>query len=260
MKIHNTAIIDKSAKLAKDVEVGPYSVIGPNVKIGAGTKIGSHCVIDRWTAIGKNCRIFASAAIGGIPQDLKFKGERSFVKIGDNNTIREFVTINRGTTRDSTTKIGNNNLLMAYAHIAHNCNIGNNVIIANACAMAGYVSVEDKVIIGGMVGIHQFVNIGTMAIIGGCSKVVRHIPPYAMVDGHPTKNYGLNIIGLNRAGISKKAKLSLNHAFKILFNSGLSLPHALKEIQNTIPPTKEVKHLIHFLKTVRTDTRRGVCR
>lgn len=260
MKIHPTAIIDKKAHLAKDVEIGPYSIIGSNVKIDAGTKVDSHCVIDEWTTIGKNCRIFKGSVIGGVTQDLKFKGERSFVKIGDNNTIREYVTINRATNKDSVTQIGNNNLIMAYTHIAHDCRIGNNVIIANAGTFAGHVTIEDNATIGGMVGIHQFVNVGTLSIIGGCSKVVKHVPPYSMVDGHPAKNYGLNIIGLKRAGISQKAKTGLKRAFKILFNSGLSLPHALKEVKQTLPQSKEIKNLIHFLKTVKSDTKRGVCR
>jgi len=260
VKIHPTAVIDSNAELANDVEVGPYSVIGPNVKIDSGTKVGPQCVIDGWTTIGKNCRLFAGAALGAISQDLKFKGERSFLKIGDDNTIREFVTINRGTKKDSTTKVGNNNLIMAYSHVAHDCNIGNKVIIANAGTMAGYVTIEDGVIIGGLVGIHQFVHIGTLAIIGGCSKVVKHIPPYAMADGHPAKVYGLNTIGLRRSGISKNSKAKLKCAFKLLFNSGLSVPHALREIQNTISPSNEIKNLTHFLKTVKADTKRGVCR
>ncbi len=260
MKIHPTAIIDKKAKLGENVAVGPYAIIGPNVKIGSGTSVGGHCVIDEWTTIGKNCKIFTGAAIGGISQDLKFKGERSFVKIGNNNTIREFVTINRATKKDSATQIGDDNLIMAYTHIAHDCKIGNKDVIANGVTMAGHVTIEDRVILGGLVGIHQFVHIGTMSIIGGCSKVVKHIPPYAMADGHPARIYGLNIIGLNRTGISAKSKANLKHAFRILFNSGLSLPHALKEIQNAIPPSKEIRILAHFLRTVKTDTSRGVCR
>lgn len=159
MRIHKTAIIDKKAKLADDVEIGPYSVIGPNVNIGSGTRVGSHCVIEEYTTIGKNCRVFPGAVIGSIPQDLKFDGERTYVKIGDNNTIRECVTINRSTVRDSATEIGNNNLIMAYTHIAHECKIGNNVIMANAATLAGHVTIEDKVILGGMVGVHQFVHI-----------------------------------------------------------------------------------------------------
>ena len=260
MKAHSTAIVDKRAKLAADVEVGPYSIIGPNVKIGSGTRIASHCVIEGWTIIGKGCNIFPGAVIGSITQDLKFKGKRSFVKIGDNNTIREFVTINRATGEDSATTIGNNSLIMAYTHIAHDCRIGNNVVIANAGTFAGHVTVEDGAVIGGMAGIHQFVNIGTLAIIGGCSKVVKHIPPYAMADGRPTKIYGLNLIGLKRAGIPEKSRAILKRAFKMLFNSGLSMPHALKKVESTLQQTVEIKKLAHFLKIVKADTKRGVCR
>jgi UDP-N-acetylglucosamine acyltransferase len=258
--IHPTAIVDKKAKLSEGVEIGPYSIIGPDVVIGAGTKIGPHCVIEQYVTIGKNCKVYTGAVIGGITQDLKFKGDRSFVKIGDNNSIREYVTINRSTTKDAATRIGNNNLIMAYTHIAHDCKIGNNVIIANAGTFAGHVTIEDNAVIGGMVGIHQFVNVGTLSIIGGCSKVVKHIPPFAMADGHPTRIYGLNVIGLKRAGISTETRKNLKHAFKILFGSGLSLPHALKEVQGALPQSKGMKHLINFLKTVKADTKRGVCR
>ncbi|MDD5449685.1 MAG: acyl-ACP--UDP-N-acetylglucosamine O-acyltransferase [Candidatus Omnitrophica bacterium] len=260
MKIHATAIVDKNAKLAEDVEVGPYAIIGPNVEIDAGTRIAAHCVIDGWTSIGKNCNIAPSAVIGGRPQDLKYTGKRSFVKIGNNNTIREFVTINRATGEDAATKIGSNNLIMAYAHIAHECALGNNLVIANAVELAGHITVEDGAILGGMAGVHQFVHIGKLAIIGGCTKVVKHIPPFALADGHPAKIYGLNIIGLNRAGISDESKAALKRAFKLLFNSGLSLPHALSEIEKNVRPSSEVKYLINFLKTVKSNTKRGVCR
>lgn len=258
--VHPTAIVDKRAKLAEGVEIGPYSIIGPDVTIGAGTKIGAHCVIEPYTTIGNNCKVYTGAVIGGVTQDLKFKGERSFVEIGDNNSIREYVTINRSTTKDAATRIGNDNLIMAYTHIAHDCRIGNNVIIANAGTFAGHVTIEDNATLGGMVGIHQFVNVGALAIIGGCSKVVKHIPPYAMADGHPARIYGLNVIGLKRAGVPAETRKDLKHAFKILFNSGLSLPHALKEVEDTLPQSDEIKHLIDFLKTVKTDTKRGVCR
>lgn len=258
--IHPTAQIHKSAQLADDVEVGPYSIIGEDVKVDSGTKIGAHCVVDAWTKIGKNCKIFSGAIVGSASQDLKYKGNRSFLEIGDDNIIREYATINRGSGEDSVTKIGNGNLIMAYAHIAHDCQIGNKVIIANCGTLAGYVVVEDSAIIGGLSGIHQFVRIGTLSIIGGCSKVVKHIPPYAMADGHPTKIYGLNIIGLKRAGISSDVKVRLKKAFKILFNSGLSLPHAINIIKATIPNCKELEHLIEFLNSACLDTHRSVCR
>lgn len=259
MKIHPSAIVDKKAKLADDVEIGPYSIIGPDVKIGAGTVVGSHCVIDGWTAIGKKCSIFTGAAIGGISQDKKFEGEKSFVEIGDNNSIREYVTVNRGTGKGSVTKIGNDNLIMAYCHVAHNCEIQNSVVLANACTLAGYVTIENKAILGGMAGVHQFVRIGQLAIIGGCSKVVRHVAPYAMADGNPAKVYGLNVIGLKRAGISGASRLNLKRAFKLLFNSGLSVTHALKKIEASLPKSTEMKVLIQFLTAVKSDAQRGVC-
>lgn len=259
-KIHPTAIVDKRAQLADDVEVGPYSIIGPDVKIGPGTVVGSHCVIEGWTTIGRDCGIFTGAVIGGVTQDKKFKGERSFVDIGDDNNIREYVTINRGTSKDSVTKIGNGNLIMAYSHIAHDCIIENNVVIANCGTLAGYVTVEDGAILGGLAAVHQFVHIGTLSIIGGCSKVVKHIPPYATADGHPTKIYGLNLTGLRRAGIPQESRLILKNAFKILINSGFSVTHALKEIETALPQIKEIKRLVQFLTTVKEDGERGVCR
>ncbi|MFH1847735.1 MAG: acyl-ACP--UDP-N-acetylglucosamine O-acyltransferase [Candidatus Omnitrophota bacterium] len=258
--IHKTAVVHKKAKLGRGVKIGPYAVIGEHVKIGPNTEIGPHCVIDGWTAIGKDCRVFPGAVIGSISQDLKFKGDRSFVKIGNNNTIREYVTINRGTDKDSVTEVGDNNLLMAYCHIAHDCKIGNKVIIANCGTLAGHVTVEDSAIIGGLVGIHQFARVGTMSIIGGCSKIIRYVPPYAMADGRPTKVYGLNVIGLNRNGASDKTRLYLKQAFKLLFNSGLSLPNALKKVKSTIPQIKEVQTLARFLEKTKKDTKKGARR
>lgn len=258
--IHPTAIVDSNARLDRDVKIGPYSIIGGDVEIGAGTTVGPHCVIERWTKIGRDCQIFTGAVLGGVTQDLKFKGERSFVKIGDRNRIREYVTINRSTAKDGATIIGNDNLIMAYSHIAHDCVICNKVIIANCGTLAGHCTMHDGSILGGLAGLHQFVQVGTLAIIGGCSKVVKHIPPYAMADGHPARVYGLNIIGLNRAGISSKAKMYLKRAFKILFNSGHALPRAFKEIKETIPSCKEIDDLVNFLKIAKADTKRGVCR
>ncbi|HRZ67775.1 MAG TPA: acyl-ACP--UDP-N-acetylglucosamine O-acyltransferase, partial [Candidatus Omnitrophota bacterium] len=196
MKIHPTAIVDKKAELAGSVEVGPYAFIGPDVKIGDGTVVGAHAVIDGYTSIGRNNRIFTGAVIGSITQDLKFKGERSFVKIGDGNIIREYVTVNMGTDRDSSTVVGNNVLLMAYSHVAHDCIVKDGAILANCVALAGYVTIEEKAVIGGLSGVHQFVRIGRLAIIGGCSKATQDVVPFSNCDGHPLKIYGLNTVGL----------------------------------------------------------------
>lgn len=254
--IQSTAQVAPGARIACDVEIGHYSIIGPQVKIDSGTRIGEHCLITGDTTIGKNCQIFTGAVIGSIPQDLKYKGEKTEVSIGDNNIIREYVTINLGTRASGKTVIGNNNLIMAYAHIAHDCVIGNDVIIANVGTLAGHIVIEDRAILGGLAAVHQFVRIGHLSIVGGCSKVIQDIPPYSMCDGHPAKVLGLNRVGLERYGISKEVKANLKHAFTILFNSGLSIPHALKKVEQEVPPIKEVIYLLDFIK----NSQRGVCR
>lgn len=255
-KIHSTAIVSKKARLAKDVEVGPYSVIGDNVKISEGTEILNNVTITGFTEIGSGNKIFSGTVIGSPPQDLKYKGEKSFVRIGDNNVIREFTTINLGTQGNST-KIGNNNLIMAYSHIAHDCYVGNKCIFANNATLAGHVHVEDEVVIGGLSAVHQFTRIGKLAIIGGCSKVVQDIPPFSMSDGHPAEIYGINSIGLKRSNISKDSINQLKTAFKILFHSGLSLPNALKKIKSKFPDySDQLQYLIAFMN----NSKRGVAR
>ena len=256
MKIHNTAIIAKGAHLAEDVEVGPYSLIGPNVKIGSGVKVGANCVIDGHSTIGKDCKFFTGAVIGSIPQDLKFKDELTYLEIGDGNIFREYVTVNLGTIDHKKTIIGSNNLFMAYSHIAHDCIVGNNCIIANCGTLAGHVTIEDRAVIGGLVAVHQFVRVGSLSIIGGCSKVVQDIPPFSTCDGHPTKVYGLNMIGLQRNGVSAQDITKLKQAFKILFFSKLSFPHAIEKITSQLESTQTIKYLIDFIKS----SERGVCR
>lgn len=256
MKIHPSSIVSKKTKLSEGVEVGPYSLIGDSVVIGARTKVGAYCVLEGNTSIGKNCEIFTGAVIGSRPQDLKYKGEKVFLEIGDGNIIREYCTFNPGTEEGAKTTIGNNNLFMAYSHIAHDCIVGNDCIIANNGTLAGYVKVEDNAVIGGLVAIHQFVRVGTLSIIGGCSKVVQDIPPYSTCDGHPARVYGLNIIGLRRNNISKEAIECLGRAFKILFNSSLSVKHALEKLENEVAQTKETLYLTNFVK----NSRRGLVR
>ncbi|MBU0548772.1 MAG: acyl-ACP--UDP-N-acetylglucosamine O-acyltransferase [Candidatus Omnitrophica bacterium] len=256
MKIHSTAIVSKKAELGKGVVVRPYAIIGDGVKIGVASVIGPHCVIEGNTTIGKRCQVFNAATVGSSPQDLKYKGEDSFLEIGDDNIIREYVTINPGTEENSKTTVGNNNLIMAYSHIAHNCEIGNNCIIANAGTLAGYVRLEDRVVVGGLVAIHQFTRVGTLSIIGGCSKVVSDVPPYSTCDGHPARVYGLNLVGLRRQKISKGSIKELSHAFKILFNSGLTVGSALKNLSEEKYTSAEISHLINFIK----GSKRGVCR
>lgn len=255
-KIHPTAIVSEKAELGEEVRVGPYTVIADEVSIGEGTVIGAHCVIEKGTTLGKRCEVFTGAILGSIPQDLKYIGRISFLEIGDENIIREYVTINPGTEENSKTKVGNYNLIMAYSHIAHNCLIGNNCIIANAGTLAGYVAVEDKAVVGGLVAIHQFTRVGSLAIIGGCSKVVSDVPPYSTCDGHPARVYGLNLVGLRRQGMDSSVIRQLSHAFKLLFNSGLNLHNALQKISEEGYTSAEVSYLIEFIKS----SKRGICR
>ena len=256
MKIHPTAIVDKKAKLADDVEVGPYAIIGPDVEIASSSTIGGHVVIEGRTSIGENCRVFTGAVLGSPPQDLKYKGAKSFLKIGNNNTIREYTTMNPGTDEGGVTYIGDENLFMAYSHVAHDCKIGNSCIIANAGTLAGHVTLEDRVVIGGLTAIHQFVKVGRLAMIGGCSKVVQDVPPFSTCDGHPTRVYGLNLIGLRRSEISKESQAALNKSFKVLFYSGLALKNAAEKVKEEFGDSSEVRYLLDFIK----DSKRGICR
>lgn len=242
--------------MGSNVLVGPFTVIEDNVTVGSGTKIGAHCVIQGNTAIGEECEIYSGAVIGSPPQDLKYKGEESFLEIGDHNIIREYITINPGTKEGSKTVIGNHNLLMAYAHIAHDCKVGNHCIIANCGTLAGHVTVEDKVLISGLAAVHQFVRVGKLAIVGGLSKAVQDIPPFSTCDGHPARVYGLNLIGLRRNNISRESIKELDRAFKILFNARLPLKKALEKLAKEKHATAEVSYLVNFIKS----SSRGVTR
>lgn len=252
-KIHPTAIVSKSAKLGANVEVGPYSIIGDDVKIGDGTIVKSHVVIEGDTEIGKNNIIFPFATIGLVPQDLKFKGEKSQVKIGDNNTIREHVTIHLGTKDDAMlTRVGNNCLLMVGVHIAHDCVIGNNVILANNVTLAGHVKVEDHVLIGGLSAIHQFARIGHGAMIGGMSGVENDVIPYGLVMGERASLAGLNLVGMKRRNIAREEIHALRNFFKKLFsekNSGFStrVEELAKEFDSEV-----VKEVASFVKSEST--------
>lgn len=248
MDIHPTAIISKKAKITDNCVIGPNTIVADNVSIGAGAKIGAFCVIEGNTTIGKNCEILTGAIIGSKPQDLKYKGEKSYLEIGDGNIIREYCTFNPGTTEGSKTIIGSNNLFMAYSHVAHDCIVGNHCIFANNATLAGHVVIEDKAVIGGLVAVHQFVRVGQLSIIGGCSKVVQDIPPYSTCDGHPARVYGLNLIGLKRSNVSRESIRQLNHIFKIVFNSGLSAKHALEKIEKEEKLLVESKNLVDFIK------------
>ncbi len=256
-KIDRTAIINPKAELDSDVEVGPYSVIGAGVKIGKGTKIYAHAVVEGRTSIGQNNTVFQFASVGSIPQDLKYKGEASELVIGNHNTIREFASLNPGTAGGGmVTRIGNDNLLMMYCHIAHDCSLGNRNIIANGATLGGHVVVEDFVIVGGLVGIHQFVRVGSGAIVGAGSMVSKDVPPFCNATGDRAKLHGLNTEGLRRRGFDKAKIDSLRRAYRLIFQSKLKTRDALARVREEIPPSAEVEQLVMFI----ANSQRGVCR
>ena len=256
-KIHPTAVVDSHAELASDVEIGPYVVIGAQVKIADGTKIQSHAVIDGLTTIGRGNVIFPFATVGTIPQDLKYQGEPSELIIGDNNTIREFASLNPGTVGGGMiTRVGSQNLLMMYCHIAHDCIVGNRNVIANGATLGGHVVIEDNVIVGGLVGIHQFVRIGTGAILGAGSMVSKDVPPFCNATGDRAKLHGLNVEGLKRRGFDKAKIDAIHKAYRIVFRSKLKIPEALAKIRNELPALPELEQFNSFIAA----SERGVCR
>jgi UDP-N-acetylglucosamine acyltransferase len=255
--IHPTAIIHPDAELHPTVEVGPYVVIGGRVKIGAQTSISAHAVIEGPTEIGIGNRIFPGAVIGLEPQDLKYKGGESWVKIGDYNQLREYVTINRATAQGEVTQIGSRNLLMAYAHVAHNCVIEDEVIIANAVALAGHIHVESKARISGVLGVHQFVHIGSLAMVGGMSRIERDVPPFTIVEGNPSRVRTLNLVGLQRSGLSAADLGQLKKAFRLVYRSGIPLQEALEQLE-IFSDNPYVQHFRRFLQGSATEAgRRG---
>ncbi|GAB4452026.1 MAG: acyl-ACP--UDP-N-acetylglucosamine O-acyltransferase [Armatimonadaceae bacterium] len=250
MKIHPTAIVDPSSQVGEEVEIGAYSVIGPDCVIGNGTVIGPHVVVEQYTILGAECQVRSGAVLGGPPQDNKFKGERSYVRIGDRNQIREFVTLHRATGEEQATVIGDDNLIMAYVHVGHNCVIGNGTMISSYTGLSGHIQVDDSVVMGGMVGVHQFVRVGQLAMLGGYSKVVQDIPPFMMADGRPADVVDLNVRGLRRAGIPANARTELKEAYKLLYRSNLNVSQALEAIEEEVEITPEVAHLVEFIKQV----------
>lgn len=257
VKCHSTAIIDPRAKLASDVEVGPYCVIGPEVEIGADCSIGPHVVITGRTRLGARNRIFQHASIGDIPQDKKYGGEPTRLEIGDDNTIRECCTFNCGTVQDGgVTRVGNGNWVMAYVHVAHDCQVGSNTVLANGVQLAGHVHIGDYAILGGLSGVHQYCHIGGHSITGAGTIVLKDIPPYVMVSGNPGKPFGLNVEGLKRRGFTTPTITKLKGAYKTLYRSGLTIELAVKELERQAKSCPEVRLLLDFLSTAT----RGVVR
>jgi len=256
-RVHPTAIIDPCAELDSEVEVGPYAVIGAGVKIGKGSKISAHAVLEGRTTLGQGNVVFPFASVGSIPQDLKYKGEPSELLIGDRNVIREYVSLNPGTTGGGmVTRVGDQNLLMMYCHIAHDCCVGNRNVIANGATLGGHVIIEDSVIVGGLVGIHQFVRIGTGAILGAGSMVSKDVPPYCNATGDRARLRGLNIEGLKRRGVDKSVIEAIRKAYRIAFQSKLRTEAALEKISQELPALSEIEKFVAFI----AQSQRGVCR
>ena len=248
IKIHPTAIVDSKAQLAPDVEVGPYSIIGPNVKIDSGTKIGPHVVVSGHTSIGKNNQIFQFSSLGAAPQDKKYNNEPTKLEIGDNNTIREFCTFNLGTVQDKgTTVIGNNNWIMAYVHVAHDCHIANNTILANNSSLAGHVDIHDYAILGGFTLIHQFCKVGSHVITAVGSVVFKDIPPYVTAAGYDAKPHGINSEGLKRRGFTPENITTIKRAYKTLYRQSLSLEEAKTALASQALDHQELKVMLDFL-------------
>jgi UDP-N-acetylglucosamine acyltransferase len=248
-RIDARAVIDENARLGDGVIVGPFAVIGPGVTIGDGTKIGPAAFIEKDTTIGKDCFVAHGAVVGSDPQDLKYNGERTLLTIGDRTTIREFATVNRAAGAGEATTIGNDVLIMAYVHIAHNCIIGDNVVIVNAVSLAGHVEVGECAIIGGVTPVHQFVRIGKYSFVGGASRISKDVPPYFKVAGIPTRPIEVNTVGLQRHGFSEEALSQLRQCYRLLYLSDLNTTQALSRIRAEMPTSEETKTLVAFVES-----------
>ena len=254
MEIHPTAVVSPRASLARDVRVGPYAVIEDEVIIKSGCEIGAHAVIKRFTSLGRRNRVFEHATLGGEPQDVKFGGERSALVVGDDNLIREYVTIHRASGEGEATRVGSRNFLMVGVHLAHNCSVGDDNIFANGAALAGHVAVEDHVFLASNVGAHQFVRFGRFAMVGGKSKIVQDVLPFLTTDGNPPRVRGLNAVGLRRGGFSAEERVALKRAYQLLFRARLPLARALEEMLKL--GDANVSHLADFIR----GSRRGFTR
>jgi UDP-N-acetylglucosamine acyltransferase len=254
MEIHPTAVISPKASVAPDVRVGPYAVIEDEVVIGAGCEIGAHAVVKRFTTLGERNRVYEHTTLGGDPQDVKFKGEPSALRIGDDNLIREYVTIHRASGEGEATRVGSRNFLMVGTHIAHNCRVGDDNVFANGVALAGHIVVEDHAFLSSNVGAHQFVRFGRYSMTGGKSKIVQDVLPFFTTDGNPARVRGLNAIGLRRGGFSAESRAALKRAYQLLFRARLSLERALAMLEEA--DDENVTHLARFIR----DSRRGFTR
>ena len=247
MSIHPTAIVDRGAQLGVEVAIGPYAVVGPEAVIGDRCHIGPHVFIDGHAVIGADTQILFATALGCPPQDRKYQGEPTSLFIGERNIIHEYVTIHRGSGEGTATRVGDDNMIMAYCHLGHNCQVGNGATLVNNAQMAGHVTIEDRAYVGGMVGVHQFTRVGKLAMIGGYSRVVQDVPPFMMVEGNPARVHGLNVVGLRRAGVDADTRNLLKAAYRLLYRSGLNLSQALDRIAAELEDAPELQYLVDFL-------------
>ena len=246
--IHPTAVIHPKAGIGADCEIGPYCVIGPHVELGAGCRLHSHVVIDGHTRLGKENEAFPFACLGLKSQDLKWKGGVTRTEIGDGNTFREHVTVHSATSEGGVTRVGSNNHIMAYSHIAHDVQLGDHVVMSNVATLGGHVVVGDHAVIGGLAAIHQFCRIGKLSMIGGCSKVVQDVPPFMIADGNPAQTRTINKVGLERNGVGEAALAALKQAYKLLFREGLTISNAVAKIETDLPAFPEIQHLVEFVR------------
>lgn len=253
--VHPTAIIHPQAELGTGVEVGPYCIIENDVIIQDGCKLRSHVVVDSGVRLGKNVKVFTGAVLGTAPQDLKYDNEKTYLEVGDNTTIREYATLNRGTSHSEKTIVGENCLLMAYVHVAHDCIVGNNVILSNSVNMAGHVEIGDHVGIGGLTAIHQFVKIGAHCFIGGGFRVTKDVPPFILAMGEPLQYGGINNLGMTRKGFQPEALANIKRAYRIIYRSNYTRQEALKCIRKELPDTPEIESLIQFIEASSRDGR-----
>jgi len=246
-RVHPTALVDPGAQLGADVEIGPFAIVGPGTSLGERCRIGARATLERNVRLGPGVRVGEGSILGGDPQDLKYRGEESWVEVGEGTVIREYSTINRGTARSGVTRIGAQCYLMSYVHVAHDCRIGDGVLLANAAQLAGHVTVEERANLSGLVAVHQFVTIGAYAFIGGCSRVSQDIPPYVMAVGNPVELFGLNTVGLQRAGFAPDTVAALKRVYRYCFNSGLNFSQAIDRARMELPPLPEIQRFLEFL-------------
>ena len=257
-RVDPTAIIHAKAELGEEVAVGPYSIIGEHVRIGRGTRIDSHVVVEGWTEVGERCQIHSFVSLGAPPQHLQYKGEKTLVRIGHHNILREYVTVNRATVfGGGVTSIGDHNVLMAYVHIAHDCHIGSHVVMANAATLAGHITIGDHAIVGGLSGIHQYVRLGAYSMVGGCSALGQDVPPFIRAaGGYRARLFGVNTIGLKRHGFSDDRIRLLKRVYRALFRSQLRFAEAVKQVRDEFGDSRDVQELLAFMD----GTKRGICR